>query len=411
MKKAYVVVALILFSMPLFAQFDEIGLGGGLGIISIGDTTWFDMRVNTELSIGKLGLGLDVPLRVSPKYGFRKADWESQKILGNIVKYVRWGQMGDPFHFRVGALYNSTLGDGFIMYNYNNRLREYDDPKLGVELGAIIGPVGFELITSDVKRLGIIGFRGLVRPMPQHIPIIKNFEIGASVVNDFNPGEPDTTLPAVMVYGADVGLPILNFQFLRFRIYGDYAAIKGKGHGMAYGAALSVPNILGLLQFDAKLEQRDLSERFVPSYFDNMYEIDKASKYAMLDTIIEPVKGTFGELAGTVLGEISVAGNYFHKHGVPGSGVLNIEATTGKAIPVLTANFRYHKDGIEKLNEVFTVNDRSFFIFEGGYRIYPFLTIYLTMRRSFIYDETEGGYVPHDTYGTRLEFSWNFGGQ
>ncbi len=405
-----VLLFIVLMGTPLYAQFDNIGVGGGLGLISIGDTLWFDMRLNTELSIGKLGVGLDVPVRINPTYGIRKGDWESQKIIGNIVKYVRWGQMGDPFHFRVGALYNSTLGHGFIMYNYNNRLREYDDPKIGLELSAIIGPVGFEFINSDFGRLGVMGFRGLIRPMPQSVPIIRNFEIGAAIVNDFNPGEPDTTLPQVTVWGADAGLPILKLSFLRFGLYGDYAQIKDAGHGFAYGAALTVPNILGVLEFNAKLEQRNLSEHFLPSYFDGMYEVDKATKFARLDSITEPVKGTFGELAGTVLGKIQVAGNYFHQDDVPGSGVLNIEATTGKAIPVLTANFRYHKDGIEKLKEVFTVNDRSYFIFEGGYRIYPFLTIYLSMRRSFTYDEATGTYISQDTYGTRLEFSWNFGG-
>ncbi len=410
MKKIMVVLVILLLGKPALAQFNEIGLGGGLGAVFIGDTLWFDMLVNTELSIGKLGVGLNVPLRVSPKYGIRKGDWESQKLLGNIIKYVRWGQMGDPFHFRVGALYNSTLGHGFIMYNYNNRLREYDDPKIGVELSAIIGPVGFEFVTSDVKRLGVMGVRGLLRPIPQSIPILNNFEIGASIVNDFNPGEPDTNLPSVMVYGADLGLPILRLSFLRFGLYGDFAQIKDKGHGLAYGAMLNVPGILGLIEFSAKLEQRDLSPHFVPSYFDEMYEIDKATKFARLDSVVDPVKGTFGELAGTVLGQIRVAGNYFHQHGVAGSGVLNIEATTGKAIPKLTANFRYHKDGIEKLKEVFTVNERSYFIFEGGYRIYPFLTVYLTMRRSFVFDENTGSYAPQDTYGTRLEFSWSFGG-
>ncbi len=398
---------------PLNAQFDarEIGLGGGLGLISIGDTVWFDMKLNTELTIGKLGLGLNIPIRVNPKYGIRKGDWESQKIVGQIVKYVRWGQFGDPFHFRVGALYSSTLGHGFIMYNYNNRLREDDDPKVGLELGAIVGPVGFELISSDLTKLGVVGLRGIVLPIPSSIPVLNKFAIGASIVNDFNPGEPDTSLPDVTIWGADAGLPLININFLNAGLYADYAQIKDAGHGFAYGLYLNVPNFFGLLELYANLEQRNLSEHFLPSYFDGMYEIDKAHKFDSLAYIVEPVKGTFGQLAGRVIGEITVSGDYFHQDGVPGSGVLNFYATTGKAIPIITANFQYHKDGIEKLKEVFTVNGRSYFIFEGGYRVYPFLTIYLNMKRTFVYDEATGGYVPQDRYGARLEFSWNFGGK
>ncbi|RKZ00499.1 MAG: hypothetical protein DRQ10_04100 [Candidatus Hydrothermota bacterium] len=410
--KMLALTALTIFVLEAQAQppAQAFGFGGGAGLSVISDTLWFNILLNTELTLGKFGVGLNVPLRFNFQQGIRKADWDAKRDYAKLIRYIRFGHPFDPFYIRIGALEHVTLGHGFIVYDYNNRLREDDYPKIGMDMHVDLGRFGMQLINSDFGRWGLIAMRGFVRPMPQSVPIIKNLEFGLSYAQDADPDERKATTNTVWIWGMDAGLPIIRSKFLNFDLYADYAKIFDHGDGATFGLNFVVPNMLGIFQMGMKLEKRQLNEHFVPSYFDALYEIDKFEKESMLDTVTRRVKGTFGQLSALILNEIQIAGDYFHDDKRPCSGILKLWATTGKLIPGVTANFGYFKDGIETLRDVFTVNERSVFIGEGGYRINPYITLYFTMRRTFRYNPETDEYEPQDEFGTRLEFNWQSGG-
>lgn len=401
-------VILFLVAGLLSAQFSPDTLnsvGGGLGMAVIDGNPYFTLNLATELHFGKFGIGLNIPILYSPKEGIRKEDWNSGRDYARIISYIRYGYRGDPFYIRVGSLTHTVLGHGFLVYNYNNRLRE-DLVKVGMELYVDRGFFGFEGFNSDFGRLGLMGVRGFVRPF-RDIPVAGRLQFGGSFVRDFDPDEKAATHDGVSAFGLDVGFPIFEYSLLSSTVYADYGTIVNHGHGFAEGIIFRL-NGIGIFDLGVKLEERQLSPHFVPAYFNSMYEVDKSTKEAKLDSITEKVDGTFGELYGEALGKLRISGNYFYKKNVKNSGVLNLLATTGGMFPLFTLNWRYYKDQIETFKDVFTVNERSILFTEIGYRLNPYMTVFTVIKRTYHYDEETGKYKPTDRYGVRVEFNWHF---
>ncbi len=405
MKKLFILLFVTGLLSAQFAPDTTNSVGGGLGMAVIDGNPYFTLNLATELHFGKFGLGLNIPLLYSPKEGIRKEDWNSKRDYARIISYVRYGYKGDPFYIRIGALSHTTLGHGFLVYNYNNRIRE-DEVKVGAELYVDRGFFGFEGFNSDFGRLGLMGIRGFVRPF-KNVPIAGRLQFGGSFVRDFDPDEREATHDGISALGLDAGFPIFQYSLLSSTVYADYGTIVKHGHGFAEGIIFSL-NGIGIFDLGVKLEERQLSPHFTPAYFNSMYEVDKPYKEAKLDSITQKVDGTFGELYGEALGKLRVSGNYFHKKNVKNSGVLNILATTGDMFPVFTLNWRYYKDQIETMKDVFTINDRSILFTEIGYRLNPYMTVFTVIKRTYRYDEETGKYKPTDRYGVRVEFNWHF---
>lgn len=405
MKKA---ISLMFITGLLSAQFTpdtSNSVGGGLGMAVIDGNPYFTLNLTTELHLGKFGVGFNIPLLYSPKDGIRKEDWNSRRDYARIISYIRYGYRGDPFYIRMGALTHTTLGHGFLVYNYNNRLCE-DKVKVGMELYIDREFYGLEGFNSDFGRLGLIGVRAFLRPF-HDVPVAGRLQFGGSFVRDFDPDERAATHDEVSALGLDAGFPIFEYSLLSSTVYTDYGTIVNHGHGFAEGIIFRL-NGIGIFDLGVKFEERQLSQHFLPSYFNSMYEVDKSYKESELDSITEKVDGTFGELYGEALGKLRVTGNYFHKKNVKNSGILNLVATTGDMFPVFTLNWRYYKDQIETLKDAITVNNRSVLLTEIGYRLNPYMTVFTVIKRTYRYDNETGKYKPTDHYGVRVDFNWHF---
>ena len=96
-------------------------------------TTYSSISLAPDFSYGKWGLGIDITLNYritgsSNTFQVRQADWVPTSVqnffqiyLAKIV-YVRYGLKGDPLFAKLGSFDDGTLGDGFIMVDYSNRL-------------------------------------------------------------------------------------------------------------------------------------------------------------------------------------------------------------------------------------------------------------------------------------------------
>jgi len=92
-------------------------LEGGAGVTMIDGELFYLVTVTPEFSFGKFGLGVDLNLRINKQGKIRPGDYVHFSDFLRIIRYARWGQKGDEFYTRVGALDYSRLGHGFIMYN------------------------------------------------------------------------------------------------------------------------------------------------------------------------------------------------------------------------------------------------------------------------------------------------------
>lgn len=423
-------LVLIIFclSSSAFSQFGMLGYGqyeregmfnGGIGLTTIDDQTYFTISLHPEISLGKFGLGLNVDLLYDTKTGgIRSKDWNESYDYFRLIRYIRYGWKGDNFYTRVGTLDAARLGHGFIMNYYTNEA-EWDERKNGLELDIDFGNYGFESMTSNLGRMEIIGGRAFIKPLRNIIttPIIRNLTFAATFVTDTDPDKNRNTENNISVYGGDVELPIIDNSIFWTGVYADYAKINNYGSGKAVGFGLQLKNLLGLAYVETRIERRWLGTQFLPSYFDAFYEIDRylptsaqsgVLKEDFLPSITGKTKGYFGELYGRILGTVHLIGNFQRLDDHPKSGILHVAASATRGLPGIAFQASYDKRNIETFKDVRTLDNRSVARVSVGYKIKPYLILFMDYIWSFVLDENSNRYVPQERYQPRLAFNYYF---
>ncbi len=146
-----------------------LAMDAGFGAVTIDGELYNQIALRPDISIGKLGVGLDVVIYMDQDGNIRKDEWDEAKDIIDKVMYVRWGQPGDPFFVRVGTLENVVLGYGLLMNGYSNMMEYPSVRKTGHHVGFKIGDFGIENVVANYKEfsfsgestgLGILGVRG-----------------------------------------------------------------------------------------------------------------------------------------------------------------------------------------------------------------------------------------------------------
>lgn len=406
-------------TMPVHAQLEQTMLPpeqrtggfitGGLGTTIIDGNTYFLFHLRPEMAFGPLGVGLDLNLRFDRDGNFYREDFNDTYDYFRIIRYLRWNQKGDSFYTRAGALDYATLGYGSVMYLYQNS-PSYENRKIGLELDMDFGHFGYESVFSDLgfqQGGGVFGLRGYIRPLPLFwdldIPVISRLEIGATYSADIHdyagivdqePYVPDfPTTPihrwdnridegSMQIVGFDIGLPWLSLPMVRSTIYTDYANILGFGQGVAFGTDFRFLG-LGILNIFSKLEYRISSDRFIHSYFNTSYEIERyrssfpdwSSRANELDNVVSPGPGYFGALTLDFLGFLQITGNYQRLIDDPNSGRLFLRTNTGDMMPGIYMDVGYDKRNISDESGIFTLDENSLLFANVGYKPYPFLLV------------------------------------
>ena len=405
---------------------------GGVGMTIIDGKPYYLFHLFPELSFGKIGIGLDVNIRVGEDGKVRSGDFKDFYSYLRLIRYVRYGNKNDPFYARLGTLDYSRIGHGYIMYMYRNSA-SYDLRKVGVELDVDFQKFGFESMYSDVGAASLLGLRGYVRPLQYtdaaSIPVIGGLETGATLASDFNENANKTwgdlvgttrlaeESGALSILGFDVGLPLLSHEIVRSTLYADYAKIISYGSGAAAGVSLGLRG-LGLLTIDAKYERRFVGSQFLPSYFDAFYERDR---YQVLDTNRFMSKaqflknapsydGYFGEVFISILNTFNIIGGYQSPVGVRNAGTLHMELQTSKALPGILLAGGFDKKNI---GSIFKLDNNSLLYAQVGYKPVPYLVVSTLYQWTFteVRDEKSGnvvGYESQKRIEPRVEFVVTF---
>jgi hypothetical protein len=405
-------------------------LEGGAGVTMIDGEMFYLVTLTPELAFGKLGLGLDLNFRINKQGKIRQGDYVHFSDFLRIIRYGRWGQKGDPFYIRVGALDYSRIGHGFIVYNYRNSA-SYDLRRTGIELDADFDKYGFESVYSDVTSASLLALRGYVRPLKftpaAKIPIIGGFEIGATYATDLDKtsnrtfghvgGLPSTAIATeksgspMAVYGVDAGLPLLSLASLKSTLYGDLAKIKGYGNGGAVGIDMNFYG-MGLLRIGAKYERRWLGDQFLPSYFDALYEHDR---YIMTDTanfmskasslpFVKKSQGYYGEITISILNTFNIVGGYQAPVGVKNQGVFHAELQTPAVIPQIVIDGGFDKRNIGPL---FKLDENSILYAELGYKPIPYMIVSMLYQWTFA-RRADGTFATQKRIEPTVRFVYSF---
>jgi hypothetical protein len=365
-----------------------IGVSAGGGVEIIEGELWYRITVQPELSLGKFGIGLDIDLRVNNKGQIRKEDWDDPKKFARVIRYIRYGHKGDrPVYARVGALYYATLGHGTIMNRYTNRL-DFNDRKIGLELDLGSHALGFESVVNDLMNPYLVGGRIYWRPLRPflRIPILRNIEVGGSSVSDFGEN-------GALVWGLDIGLPILELPSIRSILYADYAKMNEHGSGKSAGFMTSIGGAT------AKIEYRVIEPDFLMPYFDRFYETVRDTKLGSLPQ--ESKRGWYGEVLYEIFGRMRVLGAYEDYEGM--SPTARMELSAPKLLDKITINASYDKRNVESPWKIFSLDEDTLINARIGYTVLPHTRIVVDFQQTF-QKGADGKYTPLKSISTTVEF-------
>lgn len=428
-------------------------LDAGLGMTWIDNQAYYTITFQPDISIGKLGIGLGINILYNPDEGkVRSVDWDSGYDYARIIRYIRYGYKGDKVYAKIGALDGARIGHGFIMNFYNNQVK-YDERKLGLVFDVDLGKFGFESMTNNLGRLEVIGGRGYYRPIyNSNIPVLKNIAFGVSYVTDTNipPHKVNFTndtiayqdkVDNVSVWGVDFEMPLIKSKILTTMLYADHAQIINYGHGQAVGLGTDFSALWGFLELSFNIERRFLGKEFMGTYFGPFYEMFRSTAVDdMLDfyytlggdsadvpvgfetdlanipvnqKVILPMmrqkrRGWYGSLIMDFFNLVNVLGSFQVIDNTDNSGILHIGAGLSQSIPVLAFEASYDKRNLGKLKDVFTLDNRSIARVGIGYKLKPYLLLYMDYIWNFIWDEDDGEYKPSKRIQPRLSFRYPF---
>ncbi len=404
------------YPSPILAP-GQSEISGGMGISWIDGTPYYMIGVIPSLSFGKLGIGLDLTLRLNSADGtIRRVDWAGGAYR-KIIRYLSWGQKHDPIFAKAGQLDGTTIGHGFIMYDYTNS-PSYDNRTIGAELDMDFSKFGFEAMYGDFHTPGVTGGRVYVRPLKfteiGDLQVIGGLELGATYLTDQDENSnvglvigksfvpPAPYVPedrgTLSEYGLDLGMPILRTAHFSSDIYYDFAQIYHHGHGSGIGINGNFSG-LGILDISATVERQFIGRHFIPEYFDHFYELERynpqnipgyISKAEILDST-SASEGWFGHLTLSLMSKLRLVGTFRSINNDPEGGLLHLQAEIPELLPHFALTAGYDRYGILSFSDIFTLNDQSLFYAFFGYKPYPFMTIGLNY--FWTYYLVDGNYV------------------
>ncbi|WP_041397130.1 hypothetical protein [Spirochaeta africana] len=384
-------------------QFD-FGLAAGIGVQTFPNPdydgengpatfTYQSLRLSPDISIGKLGVGLDLTLNytftgdhnTSDGFTVRQEDWvpdadEGRGVLSLYlpkIRYIRWGTVGDPLYASLGTINGASLGNGFILGNYSNAIFFPERRFFGLQVNAdgslLDFPVlGIQTFAANLARMDLFGARVYARPLVYtDIPLLTSAQVGFTAVLDRDPYfiarttpgseyfgddpliEPDDDALAV-VWGMDIRQPLVSNPVLDLAVFADAVA-----QDQAVGAMLGTGGrLFSFLPFNAQL--RFMGDGFQPVYFNRTYDLYRVDRYLVYSGEVDR-PGYIGWLANT--GVSLLDGGVVFTAGMSGpfrpdsdKGLLpELEAALTIAdgiLPGLSAHAFYQKEQIGSFEDI-----------------------------------------------------------
>lgn len=296
----------------------------GVGLTFINGDPFIRTQMQSEVDLGKIGLGLDFVLLYNPeaeddedKILAEDAEkWDNLSTFLRTVRYVRYGHLSGSFYARFGELDYVTIGHGYIMSGYSN----HDRRGLRVNLSNETNKYGVETVVNNLANPTVFGGRAYIRPLQkeEESSLLRRLEFGGTYLTDIDPtptGDDEDPLVALSV---DVGLPIIHNRLMRVDVYDEAAFLNTKSNGGVSGEiALARGNAIGIglsiFQALFKVEYRTFGEGFRPTIFDYTYDTAKGvgpNFLGMDANVTGPGRGFFSLLAWRPTPMVHVLGTF-----------------------------------------------------------------------------------------------------
>lgn len=427
---------------------------------------YLQLTGNLDLNLGKVGLGLQVPINLllwntsetitreeKTHFGvIRKADWPVPSVDNysnylRLVRYARYGQKREPLYVHYGQMFGSSLGHGTILDRYNNSL-DVNRPRSGLALDVNTDQGGIETFANDIAwpSTNVIGTRVYVRPLAflqKKPPVLDKWAVGVSVMSDRRAPSlydadgtererawvvrdgamvPVAPRPRTIV-GFDTEIEVLRNSIISLIPYADLNLQLDAGAGFHLGtqANFRFP-LFGALNLWSKLEYRAMQRRYVPSYFDALYDLQRFAYPVTVDGaerlvpkadvgrvlpgnggLADLSHGILGEATAEVLGMVQAGATYFDTPGQKNAKNLMLFATLPKFDQFKVSAYFVRKN-FDDLDEIVALDERSVLTAAALYKIFGPLYFLATFTRTW--RPPESGDPDAKPVGVN---DWNFG--
>jgi hypothetical protein len=369
------IVAALFLSDPV-QSFANEGLGikmnGAAGATVINGVSYQYFSFRPDISIGKFGIGLDLSLYFDADGNIREEDWNEASDAVEKIYYVRWGQPGDPFFIRAGALSPVTLGYGLMMRRYTNAIEWPSVRRIGMQTEIHTGDLGIEALIGNFRELDTPGL--VAGRVTLDVQLMIPLRVGANFIYDGNqylgapdedgdavpdrvdlfpgkddyghrdeilqlgltssqlqalidmgdlpdinnmPGRISDSTNSVTEIGIDVGVPIIKGESMSLWVYAQGAQI------VDYGRGYTVPGVVFTWgPFHAGVEYRIFEAKFMADYFDMAYETERVfwndtlggtGAYQTRSSTLENLpsaNGIWADAGATIINMIEIYGSY-----------------------------------------------------------------------------------------------------
>ncbi len=407
------------YDIDIPENIDE-GIGGLLGVTSINGTPFVTFNLKPELSFGKLGLGLEVPVMYNLEdNSFRTDIYRDGVGLLRMVRYVRWGRKKrDNVYFRVGELRDARLGFGILINDYNNTI-SVEKRKLGFEFDLVLKKkYGLEVLYSDITpvSLNLLGVRPYYKPFgATGIPIIKTFEIGASFVTDHDQTVLARTQDSlgnlleyrnnyflagsgINAFSVDMGFYIFRWNWLWWDVYAQaayFAPVRSDsltawintygtdfqkgylnsngGYGYSIGSDFKFRLLGNLLRINARAEKFWHTDYYIARFFNFAYMMDKDAAILKL-TESRAAHGTYARLAASVLDKVFFDASITLDSGLiindehPAIVTMNLDLSNLSEKVTFKTSAAYAE--VRNFDDIIHLKDNALFSTRIGYMVY-----------------------------------------
>ena len=398
------------------------GLYGG-GLTFINGDAYVRLQLQPDIPLGKVGIGLDLILLYNPYAEGTEPQilaedgeaWDNPSTWLRLIRYIRYGQPYDPFHFRFGELDYLTIGHGSIMSGYSN----YDRRGVRLNLRNSENRLGVETMMNDIGNPTIFGGRAFLRPFQreENNNFMTRFELGATYLTDINPNLQEEGEDPLTAVGLDVGFPIFETSTFRLDLYDDIAFLNTLPEentraeialtednrvttNLAWGNAVGVG--FSFTQTLFKVEYRTFGDGYIPSVFDYTYESAKSlsaepdmPQFLGLETNTEPRRGFFSQLIWHPMPQIHFMGTF--EDYTNSEPKLYMAFTESELVPRFSLRAFYTKRDIGEggetnfFGDLFDLDEKSAFSVEVRYEVFPPVVTIVTREYRFRRVETAEG--------------------
>jgi len=297
MKKYFVFLGFLMILNHLWGLKFNAGFDFELGVFTSKDKNQNVLRFFPKIQLEDFNLkaGLDFFYTTNGScnyYDFK--DWRA--FISKLQ--LCYTNASSPFNFLVERVNDFTFGSGFILRNFTTS-RYYPEFYFNsAQININFKFLSFNLFTDNILDFDINGARMLLKPLFFFAgdSIFGNSYIAFTGVCDIDPLNPvsftnetsaynftdSKTNLNVFVYGIEMGIPAYKNNFFLLSFNMDYASIYNNGSGVSFGTVLR-----GFDFVELKLNYGFSEKKFMPFYFDNLYDLERYEKYQKLNEINE----------------------------------------------------------------------------------------------------------------------------